>query len=185
MKDLKSLWKENNDYLQGLVKNYPMIPWESGSLEISDIPLGWRSVVEDVFKVLDRYARDGIYVYTPRNPFSLWFCKSWNAFASMIHLPKCMQFSFLKTLKNVQSKVYPKITISQIKEKFGGLRIYYSCDDKTTQLIISGVVDMAEQTCSHTCQISGAEGKLRGDGWFRVLSDEENLKYKKQKYGKA
>jgi hypothetical protein len=61
--------------------------------------------------------------------------------------------------------VYPKI--SQVKEKFGTLRIYadYITDYQ------HGAINMAENMSAVTCEVCGDRGTLRGGGWLRTLCD--------------
>ena len=70
--------------------------------------------------------------------------------------------------KNKQSEVVPQVSISQIKEKFGGLRFYYSGGDDE----ISGMVRMAEAWAGNTCETCGAPGKRREGGWIKTLCDK-------------
>jgi hypothetical protein len=60
------------------------------------------------------------------------------------------------------------IHIEQIKEKFGGLRFYYSGGDDT----IGGMVTMAEVWASQSCETCGNRGKSRNGGWIRTLCDQ-------------
>lgn len=60
------------------------------------------------------------------------------------------------------------VTVNQIKEKFGELRFYYSGGNDT----VDGMVRMAEEWASHTCEECGAPGTIRGGGWIKVLCDE-------------
>lgn len=60
-----------------------------------------------------------------------------------------------------------QVVVEQIKEKFGGLRFYYTGGDS----YIDGLVDMAESWASHTCEECGAPGKSRSGGWIRTLCD--------------
>ena len=61
-----------------------------------------------------------------------------------------------------------KISLIQIKEKFGGLRFYYSGGDD----VIHDHVLIAERLSKQTCEECGAEGKVRSDlGWIRTLCD--------------
>lgn len=53
----------------------------------------------------------------------------------------------------------------QIKEKFGGLRIYGSGP-------VTAEYDKAAVKASHTCAICGEEGKLRSTNWMAVLCDK-------------
>jgi len=57
-------------------------------------------------------------------------------------------------------------TVSQIKEKFGGLRFYYEGGDD----IVDGMVRMAEAWADHSCEACGAPGNRDGSsGWIRTL----------------
>lgn len=62
----------------------------------------------------------------------------------------------------------PPVTISQIKEKFGGLRFYYDGGDPA----IAGMVTMAESWAARSCEECGKPGKSRDGGWIRTLCDE-------------
>jgi hypothetical protein len=66
-----------------------------------------------------------------------------------------------------QYKQIPQVVAVQVKEKFGGLRFYYDGGDDH----ISGMVRMAESWASHTCEVCGAPGKLRGQGWVYTACD--------------
>jgi hypothetical protein len=57
--------------------------------------------------------------------------------------------------------------IVQVKEKFGGLRIY--CNYFTHK--IDEVITEAEEKAKKTCEICGSPGTLRKEGWRRTLCD--------------
>lgn len=61
-----------------------------------------------------------------------------------------------------------QVTIDQIKEKFGGLRFYYSGGDA----MVDGMVTMAEAWAAHTCEECGDKGQVRSGGWIRTLCDK-------------
>jgi len=66
-------------------------------------------------------------------------------------------------------KVYPpSVRIDQIKEKFGGLRFYFSGGDEK----VAGMVHFTEYLCNKVCEVSGEKGELciRG-GWYKTLSE--------------
>lgn len=65
------------------------------------------------------------------------------------------------------------VTIIQIKEKFGGLRVYYSGGDDT----VRGLVTMAESWAHGTCQECGECGTLRPGVWLRTLCDKHEAEY--------
>lgn len=62
----------------------------------------------------------------------------------------------------------PPVVVTQVKEKFGGLRFYYNGGDSK----VDGMVRMAEAWADHTCETCGVPGKLRKGGWLRTLCDE-------------
>ena len=90
----------------------------------------------------------------------------------------------------------PQIILTQVKEKYGTLRVYHHSmfDDipeniwanldlkefyrqmKEYDSKIEHAIDFAEYLSSITCDVTGGEGKLYTHGWYRVLSDEEAVK---------
>jgi hypothetical protein len=74
------------------------------------------------------------------------------------------------------------VVVDQIKEKFGGLRFYYTGGDDT----VDGMVRMAESWAANSCEVCGVPGKLRSGGWMRTLCDhheEERQLQMKTRYG--
>lgn len=69
-----------------------------------------------------------------------------------------------------------KVRVDQVKEKFGGLRFYYTGGDD----VVSGMVSMAESWAAHTCEECGQKGKQREGGWIRTLCDEHEAEYQKK-----
>ena len=61
-----------------------------------------------------------------------------------------------------------QVQFSQIKEKYGTLRVYanYASD------FAEGVIDMACSMSSITCEQCGMPGKMRGAFWYYVSCDE-------------
>lgn len=62
--------------------------------------------------------------------------------------------------------------ILQVKEKFGGLRLYCAGDDGR----VFDIADAAEKACEGRCEECGAPGELRGGGWIKTLCDEHEGK---------
>lgn len=60
-----------------------------------------------------------------------------------------------------------QVVVEQIKEKFGGLRFYYSGGDER----VWGMVRMAESWADNSCEECGAPGKRRSGGWIKTLCD--------------
>lgn len=65
-------------------------------------------------------------------------------------------------------KPVERVIVEQIKEKFGGLRFYYSGGDEQVQ----GMVIMAEAWAGNHCETCGKPGKSRSGGWIKTLCDE-------------
>jgi hypothetical protein len=61
--------------------------------------------------------------------------------------------------------VVEQVVVTQIKEKFGGLRFYYDGGDEKIQ----GMVLMAESWADKSCEICGAPGTSGGRGWIKTL----------------
>ena len=70
-----------------------------------------------------------------------------------------------------------KITAEQVKEKFGGLRFYFSVqeddvqEDDDTDLFgkISNRINVAEEMSYKICETCGEDGEVRGGGWLKTL----------------
>lgn len=68
----------------------------------------------------------------------------------------------LEELKEAEDSL-PRFT--QIKEKFGTLRMYYEGGDDTTSAIVSFAENMSETTC----EVCGDVGQVYGGGWISTL----------------
>jgi len=81
-----------------------------------------------------------------------------------------------------QGQDVAQVEVNQIKEKFGGLRFYYTGGDEQ----IHGMVQMAEAFASSLCEDCGGIGKRRGGGWIRTLCDvhEQEHEARRQAYAK-
>jgi hypothetical protein len=96
-------------------------------------------------------------------------------------------YPILETLcANIQSHIdwrvkqgqdIAQVEVNQIKEKFGGLRFYYSGGDDE----ISGMVRMAEAWADIACEECGAAGRRRSGGWIRTLCDQHEAEYQARK----
>jgi hypothetical protein len=63
---------------------------------------------------------------------------------------------------------YAPVKFDQIKEKFGGLRVYFSGGDD----YIEGLVSMAESFSYKICEVCGERGSPNKGGWISTLCDE-------------
>jgi hypothetical protein len=80
--------------------------------------------------------------------------------------------------KNHETRpVVEQVVVEQIKEKFGGLRFYYSGGDDT----VAGMVRMAEAWADIACEECGAAGTRRSGGWIRTLCDYHETEHQSRK----
>jgi hypothetical protein len=70
-----------------------------------------------------------------------------------------------------------QIRITQIKEKFGSLRVYINSANPDAQDIIW----KAEEKSAEICELCGDcdSAKIRGGGWLKTLCDQCNSKVKR------
>jgi len=70
--------------------------------------------------------------------------------------------------KRLNGEKFPSVIATQVKEKYGTLRFYYTGGDD----YIDGVVAMAQSMSARTCEVCGNLGKERGNFWIKTLCDE-------------
>lgn len=81
-------------------------------------------------------------------------------------LPKAWFFGLVAYHRPTKTKYHKKqVVFSQVKEKFGCLRVYYYGGDD----YIDGLVRMAESMSARTCEECGCPGKIYGPGWYTAL----------------
>jgi hypothetical protein len=66
------------------------------------------------------------------------------------------------------SAIDPDYTVFQIKEKFGGLRYYYSPSNPELRKNMDEVILKYEKICSMTCEKTGKHGYLMINGWGHI-----------------
>ncbi len=94
----------------------------------------------------------------------------------------CYQLQF-----NTDHNNYPQVEATQVKEKYGGLRFYYTAipqkDDKWVEGhygAIDGIVSFAEYLSEETCEICGTmENVSQTKGWITTLCENCLKKEKK------
>lgn len=65
---------------------------------------------------------------------------------------------------------YKPFQFTQIKEKFGGLRVYSNGGDEYTR----GLIGMARCWSYKTCEICGNKGKTTKHGWLKTICEKCN-----------
>lgn len=67
---------------------------------------------------------------------------------------------------------WSQFTLLQIKEKFGGLRIYLGGMESGLYEDVDSIVSNAEDESFSICEKCGKPGKPREGGWIKTLCDE-------------
>jgi len=84
----------------------------------------------------------------------------------------------LKEALNIAFEEEEDLQIVQIKEKFGGLRVYYEADieDEDRRRRLDDLIYRAESLSYKTCEVCGEEGKPRKGGWIKTLCNDHNTR---------
>lgn len=101
---------------------------------------------------------------------------------------------------DMMRRVDPQVEFLQIKEKFGGLRIYFSAGNPDNADILNVIVEHAERESERTCEVCGFKDlgygpkrvELRNGDWIKTLCTEHAVergcnvsKEEKEKYEKS
>lgn len=140
---------------ENLAKRWPELFEKSGNFEFS-IDRGWYNIIDvlcahishdvDTAKRRLRYAVE--------NPTSKW-----------TESRETLEATVAKAIEDL-----PKI--EQVKEKFGTLRFYIDRGNPK----IDAYISFAESMSGRTCEVCGAPGTSRNDGWIKVLCDAHHKK---------
>ena len=154
---------QNQDKHLKLKEQYPLLfnddPMEPVVMFGIETGLGWDHIISSVCKVLYsryhskkrqlEYALDRLKNDDIPDPEEI---KDWQKHAEKLHA-------------EVQEEIQKMPKIQQIKEKFGGLRIY--CSENSDY--VEAVISMAEEIADNTCEECGNKGKLYELSWFKTL----------------
>ena len=70
------------------------------------------------------------------------------------------------------ARIDPDYEITQVKEKYGTLRYYFTTGvEQEKREIMYALVGYAEFKSAHTCEVCGKWGELRDGGYIRTLCD--------------
>jgi len=125
-----------------LFANKNKSPRESPMAFGIECSMGWYDLIESVCSMIDTYEENISYRIKTLNKLGK---------------------------ENDQSDLnYIPVKFDQIKEKLGGLRIYFSGGDRYVQ----GLVSMAEAMSYRLCEVCGNHGKPNKNGWIHTLCDK-------------
>jgi len=81
--------------------------------------------------------------------------------------------SLISSFHHEAKKIDPNYRILQIKEKFGGLRIYFDTESKSAGIALRLLATRTERQSYDVCELTGQAGRLmRRNGIFRTLADK-------------
>jgi len=76
------------------------------------------------------------------------------------NLAKKLEPLIVEYKERMKSSLYP--CASQVKEKYGTLRFYMTCETGE----MSAIIEKAERQSARTCETCGRPGKIRGKYWL-------------------
>jgi len=158
-------------------------------LEVGD---GWEPVIRNMCELLKSNASSPI-IKKPRFPYQyeleVWFHNKCRKIERLLRVPygKLYQCRFERYVKFKGFGV----KFTQVKEKFGTLRVYYdvynryspeevkNVSKKTLHEAylryvgyVDGVISFATELSEHTCESHGKPGKLNTKGWWKVRCED-------------
>ncbi|NOP95158.1 hypothetical protein [Mycolicibacterium fortuitum] len=76
-------------------------------------------------------------------------------------------------LDEAMAAIDPDYELHQVKEKYAGLRVYYSTQVEGAREQMEQLVDAAEERCESTCELCGGPGSrhVTPHGWYRTLCE--------------
>jgi len=181
------------DFESLLMRSYPALFAKNGKGESycicgADVPKGWRSIVFELCGAIDYYIKSTYVLKFQATSKKYYFWHFLQSATQTLHhfiiktlCKKLNKHEFNKPWFELNRKLIgqvtryvkydrihpPEINIEQIKQKFGGLRFYYSGGDTT----VAGMIYFAEHLCKQTCEVSGEKGELhRRAAWYKTLS---------------
>lgn len=78
----------------------------------------------------------------------------------------------IRRLHNRLVGIDPDYRVTQVKEKFGGLRYYVMFSDGLDEMLRGRAYEFiteASEESLHTCEVCGEPGELNDGPWFRTL----------------
>ena len=63
------------------------------------------------------------------------------------------------------------VSVSQVKEKYGTLRVYADHDGTPIETDFWAVIDEAEKASEYVCEQCASPGTLTGTNWYKTLCD--------------
>lgn len=147
---------------------------------------GWEPIIRNVCVLLSSKSRTPVKkreLFPYQEKMQVWLHNFCRKIERAFNLPHSMLYS-VSYDRYISCKGW-EVRFTQIKEKFGALRIYHDIYPKFSEEEIKdackkdmqtkyerycgfvyGVIDFAEHLSEHTCELDGAPGTLNTRGWW-------------------
>lgn len=164
---------------KALCEKYPLIfadrnlgPAEScmsWGFECND---GWYNIIDTLCACIQSHinSRNTQIVYRTKINNMIWEYAHGNHEPLLEYAPNNVSVYLKMGIQEVPEPI-PQVVAHQVKEKFGGLRFYYSGGDDT----IDNLATFAEALSERTCDVCGAPGKQSGGGWIVTRCKEHEI----------
>jgi hypothetical protein len=143
-----------DEQFENLAKRWPDLFHKSGNFEFS-VGEGWYNIID----LLCGFLSTDVEQTKRRLKYAME-----NSAAVLTESIDVLEEKLAKSLEDLP-------TIVQVKEKFGSLRFYINGGTPEMYNYIS----FAEAMSGRTCEVCGAPGKSRNNGWIKVLCNKHHI----------
>lgn len=153
---------------------------------------GWEPIIRKTCELLSRKRSAAVRkknTYPYQDKLEIWFHNKCRKIEHLLHIPHGMLY---KAKYNKYKKFSGfGVKFTQVKEKFGTLRIYHDVynlytpeevEDVSKETLkieyeryagyVYGVLEFAEELSEHTCEKDGRPGVLNTKGWWKVSCED-------------
>ena len=89
----------------------------------------------------------------------------------------CVREGWKPLIRELWTHKTDGICINTVKEKYGGLRVYFDADVGVDYHQFEEFVDIAEDKSETVCEECGKPGTVVGKRWYRCLCEEHAKAY--------
>ena len=189
----------NEDLEKKLYADFPVL-FQEHNLDMSQTCMcwglecgdGWEPIIRQACEILSSKRSGAIRkkdAYPYQDKLEVWFHNKCRKIERLLHIPHGTLYQ-ARYDKFKQFKGFG-VKFTQVKEKFGTLRMYYDIynlytpeevKDVSEETLkneyaryagyVNGVLSFAEELSEHTCEKDGKPGVLSTKGWWKVLCED-------------
>lgn len=141
-------------HFEELAKRWPDL-YQKANVDYFGVGIGWTGIIDTLCSLISYKVENA----KRRLKFALECPES---SPDPVYIPKLE--------KEIADALEELPTITQVKEKYGGLRFYVS--SATDE--VYNYIDFAESMSFRVCEMCGAPGEPRSDGWTKTLCDRHH-----------